>query len=264
MDTVMAEDYEFVEVVKCDHCKSNFKFLQEYEIMIGEDARCPHCGEWFEVRKIYESMPKVRTLKGLIFSEFKSCFKNPVIIIAYLCFIFWIISTRNYDAMIVNGGLSGQHPFQLWRWVTHAFLHVGFWHMALNMLALVSFGLVLQDHIGKKIFIKLYALSMLSTCLFWITARYGNEIISIGASGAVFGIIGAYGMLLPNHKMIFIFFPMKSKTFIYVAFLISLLCAIFDNVTMIDHWSHLGGLIGGVLYMKYLIFKDEVYVEDKE
>src|SRR5580700_4530198 len=113
-------------------------------------------------------------------------------------------------------------PYQL---VTYMFMHAGFWHIALNMFALWMFGAQIENIWGGKKFLLFYLACGLGAAGFNFLVDYfkiqggtGGDIIMspmVGASGAVFGVLAAYGFMFPNQMLMLLFppIPMKAKYF---------------------------------------------------
>lgn len=169
--------------------------------------------------------------------------------------------------------------FRLWQPVTYMFLHEGFEHIFFNMFALWMFGRVMEVHWGPKRFLWFYLLCGIGAaasqeiCQFLhyeITlAQYGavyangmtvpmvtylDSILTVGASGAVYGILLGYGMTFPDSQL-FIFpfpFPIKAKWLIIVYFILELSLGIRNNAAdNVAHFAHLGGMLAGFLIILY-------------
>jgi len=142
------------------------------------------------------------------------------------------------------------HKFQVWRLVTYMFLHSWDWlgHLLVNMLMFWMFGTEVERVWGTRTFVKYYFLcgigGAITTCLVF---RDSN---TIGASGAVFGVMLAYGLMYANRQIYFWFvFPMRAISFV-------LLCAAIELYSLLGlpdgvaHVAHLGGMLFGYLYLK--------------
>ena len=142
------------------------------------------------------------------------------------------------------------HKLYLWQLVTYMFLHSTSWlsHLLLNMLMLWLFGREVERVWGTREFLKYYFLcgvgAALTTCLMFQDSN------TIGASGAIFGVMLAYGLLYPNRQIFFWFiFPMRAISFVLLCVGIELfsLLSLQDGVA---HFAHLGGMLFGYLYLK--------------
>ncbi|MEW6732158.1 MAG: rhomboid family intramembrane serine protease [Acidobacteriota bacterium] len=141
--------------------------------------------------------------------------------------------------------------FYLWQFATSMFLHGGLWHILMNMLGLFFFGPELEWLWGKRRFLLFYfGIGMLAS-LFAYLLNIHSVIPTIGASGAVFGVISAYAMLYPDRQIIVYIFPMKVKYFVIFFFIFSFLGTLgLEGDVGTSHASHLAGIIFGALYIK--------------
>ncbi len=146
------------------------------------------------------------------------------------------------------------HGHWYWQFLTYMFLHGDFMHILFNMYALLLFGSQVEGALGSRSFLRFYLVTGIGagviTYLFDIDAR----IPTIGASGAIFGILVAYGMMFPNRIILaFFIIPMKAWQFVIVFGFIELMASISSGGTGggIAHNAHLGGLGIGFLYIRY-------------
>jgi membrane associated rhomboid family serine protease len=142
----------------------------------------------------------------------------------------------------------------LWQLVTYMFLHSTGWlgHLLLNMLMLWMFGTEIEKVWGTREFLRYYFIcgigAGITTCLF--NYAWYPTIPTIGASGAIFGVMLAYGFVFPNRQIFFWFiFPMRATSFVLLCACIEMfsLLGISDGVA---HFAHLGGMLFGYLYLK--------------
>jgi membrane associated rhomboid family serine protease len=154
-------------------------------------------------------------------------------------------------------GLTPSSLFRhLWIWqvFTYMFLHSTNWlgHLLLNMLMLWMFGCEVERVWGTRTFVRYYLLcgtgaGVMTT---FFNGFFFPNSTTIGASGAVFGVMLAYGMLYPNRQILFWFiFPMRAITFVLLCVGIEMfsLLSLQDGVA---HFAHLGGMLFGYFYMK--------------
>ncbi len=141
----------------------------------------------------------------------------------------------------------------LWQLVTYLFLHGGIWHLLVNMLTLWMFGTTLEQDWGTRKFIKYYFLCGVGAgvCDVVVNALIGNwGTRTIGASGAIYGLLLAFGVLYPNQTVLFSFlFPIKAKYFVMIYGGIALLSS-FNINSGVSDIAHLGGMLFGYLYLK--------------
>jgi membrane associated rhomboid family serine protease len=142
---------------------------------------------------------------------------------------------------------------KIWQPVTSMFVHVVLIHFAFNMLAVWSVGTPLELSLGSGRFAFLYFVSGLSGSLFLLIFNADMSQAAVGASGAVFGLLGALAIFYPNSRLLVFFIPMRAITAAAVLAVLSLVFYLFDQLTFIAHMAHLGGLVGGVLYSKFAL-----------
>jgi len=137
--------------------------------------------------------------------------------------------------------------FEIWRFVTYMFLHGSFWHIAFNMFGLWMFGTQLERVWGARTFLIYYFVGGVGGAvtygLFSLTG-INSMAYMIGASGAVYAILLAYGVTFPNAVILFMFlFPMKAKYAVAVFALIAFLS--LPGGGDVAHLAHLGGMVFG-------------------
>ena len=195
----------------------------------------------------------------------------------------WILQLRGLDL----NDLLGLHffmaaDFQVWQLLTYMFLHSGFAHILFNMFALWMFGVVIENVWGPKKFLFYYIscgvgagimqeIAQFFSFYFTISAQdptigfgelfaIGHQLstqlngwTTIGASGAVYAILLAFGMIFPNER-IFIFplpIPIKAKWFVMFYVAIDLFSAMSSSGDNVAHMAHLGGMLFGYLMIRY-------------
>ncbi len=155
---------------------------------------------------------------------------------------------------------SGQ---MLWGIITNIFLHAGVLHIFFNSWALFMFGLVLENIIGGREVLKVFFASGIFASLFYtITALFilNNPLPALGASGAIFGIIGAVMVLRPHMRVMLIFPPIPMELWMMGIFFIILALIWFaaGGGGGVAENAHLGGLLIGFLFGYYYKKKEEV------
>jgi membrane associated rhomboid family serine protease len=147
-------------------------------------------------------------------------------------------------AMVAKGAV--------WQLVTYMFLHGNLLHLLFNMLGLWMFGRELESDWGSREFLKYYFTCGVGAGLVTLLALWGNITYTIGASGAVYGILLAFGMAYPN-RYIFLWFliPIKAKYFVILFGALEVLASLSSTNDGVAHLTHLGGLVIGFFYLKF-------------
>ena len=146
--------------------------------------------------------------------------------------------------------------FLPWQPLSYAFLHGGMFHLFFNMLGLWMFGSELEILWGQRRFLQFLLASVLAAAaaqlaITWLT---GSNVPTVGASGGLFGLLLAFGMLFPNRVIMPLFppIPMKARTFVFVFGAIELLLGLNGGIEVgVAHFAHLGGMLGGFLMIRY-------------
>lgn len=142
--------------------------------------------------------------------------------------------------------------FYPWQILTYMFMHAGFVHIFFNMLALWMFGAELENVWGSRKFLLYYLLcgvgGALSNLLVGLIAGQGAP--TVGASGAVFGVLLAFGMLFPN-RLIYIYFllPIRAKYMVMLWIGLELWYGVTGTTDGVAHFAHLGGAVAGFVFM---------------
>jgi len=149
----------------------------------------------------------------------------------------------------------GSGRFLPWQTVTYAFLHGGFGHLFFNMLAMWTFGSELERLWGGKRYLMFLLASVLTAAgtQLLVTALMGSWTPTIGASGGVFGLLMAYGMLFPNRQLMLLIppIPVKAKVLVWIYGALALVLGMADGGGGVAHFAHLGGMLGGWLMIQY-------------
>ncbi|HPV88401.1 MAG TPA: rhomboid family intramembrane serine protease [Bacteroidales bacterium] len=222
--------------------------------------------------------------RGGFFANIPLVIRNIIIINVFML----ILTMINREFMLQRFALfypASQH-FRPWQIVTHIFMHGNFAHLLFNMYALWMFGSVLEHLWGPKKFLLYYLVTGLGAAAIhmgvqWIEAallvkninQNGIEAIgaltnyrilmntpTVGASGAVYGILLAYGLLFPNNKLQIIFLPvvLKAKYFVIIFAVIELILGLVGGGN-IAHFAHLGGMIFGFILIRYWKKRNRLY-----
>ncbi|MBQ3608051.1 MAG: rhomboid family intramembrane serine protease [Bacteroidales bacterium] len=222
---------------------------------------------------------------GGFLSSIPTATKNIIVINVLVM----IMTSLNGDLMYQKFALF--YPtspfFRWWQPVTHMFMHGGFWHLFFNMYTLYFFGRVLEERWGAKKFLIFYFVTGLGAALIhtgveWIQMQHWMGQVAegsmaaqakihalkmtptVGASGAIYGVLMGFAMLYPDAILSLIFPPvsMKAKWFVLIFGGIELLTGITGVGGGIAHFAHLGGLIFGYLLIMYWKKKRTLYGRD--
>lgn len=144
--------------------------------------------------------------------------------------------------------------FWPWQLVTYAFLHGSMLHLFFNMFGLWMFGTEIERLWGPRRYLQFLLASVLTAAAAQLlfTLTNGSQVPTVGASGALFGLLLAFGMLFPNRVIMPLFppIPMKAKVFVAVFGGLELLLGLTGG-SGIAHFAHLGGMLGGFLMIRY-------------
>ena len=177
--------------------------------------------------------------------------------------------------------------FHWWQILTHMFMHGGFWHILFNMYTLWLFGSVVENIIGSKKFLLFYficglgaaglhlGVEFLQMQSFMEGAALGNNVAlqniavikltpTVGASGAIYGVLIGYAMLFPASKMTLLFPPvtLSAKWMVIVFAAIELLTGVTGTVAGVAHFAHLGGMLIGWLMIFYWRKRGKLFDKD--
>jgi membrane associated rhomboid family serine protease len=143
--------------------------------------------------------------------------------------------------------------FAVWQLATYLFLHGGVWHLVFNMLTLWMFGTPLERDWGTRRFLKYYFICGIGAgvCDVLLNAAIGNwHTSTIGASGAIYGLLLAFGVCYPEQIVLMLFlFPLKAKYMVMIYAAVELWMSMGVN-TGISNIAHLGGMVVGFVYLK--------------
>lgn len=146
------------------------------------------------------------------------------------------------------------YGFLPWQVVSYAFLHGSIGHLFFNMLGLWMFGSELERLWGGRRYLQFYFASVLTAALTQlVVGLLVGGAPTVGASGGLFGLLLAFGMMFPNRIIMPLFppIPMKAKTFVMVFGGLELLFGVTGTASGVAHFAHLGGMLGGFLMMRY-------------
>jgi len=147
----------------------------------------------------------------------------------------------------------------LWQLVTYIFLHAGITHILFNLLGLWMFGGELESYWGSRKFLQYFFFCGIGAGLCTVVFSPHQFIPVIGASGAIYGILLAYGWLFPNRLIyIYFLFPVPAKYMVIIFGLIELFSSMEGTGGGIAHLTHLGGLLFGLFYMAYPTLRQRI------
>lgn len=194
-----------------------------------------------------------------MFSALTPITKNLIILNVVVFVLANLIFPPMYDYLVAYFPLSPN--FKSWQIITHMFMHAGIMHIAFNMIALASFGSVLERVLQGRKYVILYFLSGFGALLLhslWLYYQMisTQEIIDsrmLGASGAIFGVMAGFTALYPNAEMFIMFipFPIKAKILLPIVIIGSLYFGITGGGGNVAHFAHIGGAIVGYLLVKF-------------
>jgi membrane associated rhomboid family serine protease len=139
----------------------------------------------------------------------------------------------------------------IWQLGTYMFLHGGLFHILFNMFALWMFGCEIERTWGSREFVKYYFLTGIGAGVFTFLLSINSYIPTIGASGAIFGILVAFAVMFPD-RLIYLYFilPVKAKYLVAFFVVIEFLASFQHTSDGIGHFAHLGGMVIGYIYIK--------------
>ena len=144
--------------------------------------------------------------------------------------------------------------FWPWQMVSYGFLHGDLLHLSFNMLGLWMFGSELERLWGRHRYWQFLLASLLAAAatqllITWLTR---SMVPTVGASGALFGLLLAFGMLFPNRIIVPLIppIPMKARTFVIVFGVLELVLGLYGR-SGVAHFAHLGGMLGGFLMIRF-------------
>lgn len=189
--------------------------------------------------------------------------------------LIFIATLFNENFMIGTFGLfyPSSHFFRWWQVITHMFMHGGFWHIFFNMYTLFIFGVVVERIIGSKKFLVFYFVCGLGAAALHMGVQYlqmqsflnsasqtALESIvalkstpTVGASGAIYGVLMGYAVLFPESKMTLLFPPvtLSAKWMVVIFAVIELFTGVVGFTDGVAHFAHLGGMLIGWLMIKW-------------
>ncbi len=156
------------------------------------------------------------------------------------------------DVVRTAFGVARVPDFWPWQLITYSFLHAGFGHLFFNMFALWMFGVQIENTWGSRRFAIFYFACVIGAAISQLIVSWGVPVPTLGASGGVFGILLAFGMMFPNQPIyLYFLFPIKAKWFVIGYGLIELWAGVSGSQPGVAHFAHLGGMVFGFLLIQY-------------
>ena len=178
---------------------------------------------------------------------------KALIIINTIVFLFGEIA-KDQLALSPVFGLSANNiwPTIIWQPITYMFIHGDWIHIFFNMFVLWMCGSEIESIWGRREFLKYYFITGAGSGLVWLLFNISNPLAILGgASGAIYGLLLAYGLMFPNRKiLIYFLFPVKVKYFVLFLGVMAFISSIGTSGSNISHLTHLSGMIIGYIYIK--------------
>ena len=218
--------------------------------------------------------------RGGFFAGIPKVTKNLILV----NIVVFVATLFNENFMISTFGLfyHSSPYYHWWQPVTHMFMHGGFWHIFFNMYTLFIFGSVVERIIGSKKFLLFYficgfgaaGLQMLTQYIemqAFISSGATESIMAlkstptVGASGAIYGVLMGYAMLFPDSRMTLIFPPitLSAKWMVVVFAAIELFTGVAGWADGIAHFAHLGGMLIGWLMIRWWRRRGVLFEQDR-
>lgn len=168
-------------------------------------------------------------------------------------FALWPVGTSDLASV-----LYAVPQFKPWQLVTYSFLHGGILHLFFNMFALWMFGAQIEHTWGSRRLLVYYFVCVIGAGLvqLWVVSMASSDggiYPTVGASGGVFGILLAFGMMFPEQRLLLLFppIPIKAKWLVIGYGAIELWAGITGTAAGIAHFAHLGGMLFGLILILY-------------
>lgn len=217
----------------------------------------------------YRNPPRRASSSGIGFGVPRMSPVVKAIVIA--CAVVWLVQ---FAAERMGYGLHVEWFFGLvprlvirgfvWQPFTYMFLHStsNLFHLVLNMLILWMIGGDLERHWGGRRFLTYYLICGAGAGVFVTAAGLvaGADVPTIGASGAIYGVLLAFGMVFSERVVLFmLIFPMRARTLCWILFFIAFVSSWSPGAGGVSHVAHLGGMVVGYLYLKRVWRLGELY-----
>ena len=184
--------------------------------------------------------------------------KNLIIINVLIYMAMALIPEANrflnhFGALQIGPRMFG-YEFHTYQFITYMFLHANFEHVFFNMFALWMFGRTLEYDLGSRRFLVYYMVCGVGAALIQaaITVAMGQPMALVGASGAVMGLLLAFGVMYPNAVIMLLIppIPMEAKWFVIIYAVIELFLG-WRGLGNVAHFAHVGGMLWGYLLLQW-------------
>jgi membrane associated rhomboid family serine protease len=195
--------------------------------------------------------PTAMVVLGVTVAAFLLQSMNPLESVRLLAL--WPLATP--DQISLAGDRSLSTGFGVWQLLTYGLLHGGIGHLFFNMFALYMFGLPIEQAWGSKRFLIFYLVCVIGAGVVQLltAAVTGGVYPTIGASGGVFGLLLAFGMMYPNQRIMLLIppIPIRAKYFVIGYGLLTLFFGVTGGMSGVAHFAHLGGMLFGLAMILY-------------
>lgn len=170
-------------------------------------------------------------------------------------FALWPIADT--DTIQLPGPLPAG-DFRPWQLITYAFMHGGLMHLAINMFVLWMFGRPIESQWGPRVFLAFYVTCIIGTGLvqlFITSSGFAPPAPTVGASGGVFAVLLAFGLMFPNQIVVLLIppIPMKAKYFVIFIGILELMTGVLGTAPGVANFGHLAGMAFAGLFI--LLFR---------
>jgi membrane associated rhomboid family serine protease len=196
-------------------------------------------GDFSSRPKIFTDAIKVIVWSNIIIFLLKIISQNP--------------TTPLFNPVVDLFGLSSSNVWpRFWQPLTYLFIHKDFLHVFFNMFVLWMFGSELESIWGRRSFLKYYFLTGIGSGLVWLALNITNtNYVLAGASGAVYGVLLAFGMMFPNRTVyLYFLFPIKVKYLVMILVAAEFILSM-NSASDISHITHLSAVLIGFIYLRY-------------
>ncbi len=176
-----------------------------------------------------------------------------IISINFLIFILQYFSGIEEKLFTIFGIVPSKTfgELMLWQPFTYLFFHGGIWHVLINMFVLWMFGSELEKYWGKREFLRFFFVTGVGSGLVTVLFSLSSFTPVVGASGAIYGVLLAYGLMFPN-RLVYLYFliPIKVKYLVILIGTIAFFSSLNPGYSNISHLTHLSGMIIGFVYLR--------------